>query len=121
MRAILAVLDPQDVGGALVGGQQVGAVRGRQHVGERVGAGEQADEVVIRRGAEDGGDDVVPGALGAELDAEAFGEEVEQPGGEGGDHRRVAAPAGACQPAFSVSAATARPNSGLAVLPVACG
>ena len=82
----------------------------------------QAGEVVIRRGAEDRGGDVVPGALGAELDAEPFGEEVEQPGGEGGDHRRVPG-AGRRLPAGSscFSAATARPNSGLAVLPVACG
>ena len=45
------------------------AVGRGQHGGERVGPGEQAGQVVVRRGAEDGGEDIVPGALGAKLDA----------------------------------------------------
>ena len=77
VRAVLFLLDAQDVGGAAVGGEQVGAVIGAEQGGDGVGAGEQADEIVVQPGAEHGGENVVAGALGAKLDAQAFGEEFQ--------------------------------------------
>ena len=58
--------------------EQVGAVRRGEEGGDRLGPRQQADEVVIRAGGEHGGQHVVPLALGAELDAEAVGDEFEQ-------------------------------------------
>ncbi len=75
--AVALFLDAQDVGGAAMGGQQVGAGVGFDEGAHGGGAAQQAVQVVIGGGAEHGGDDVVAGALGAELDAEAVGEEVE--------------------------------------------
>ena len=77
VRAVLAFLDAEDVGGATIGGQEVGSVVGREETRDGVGAGEEADDVVVGAGGEDGRENVVAGAFGAELDAQAVGEEVE--------------------------------------------
>jgi hypothetical protein len=47
----LPVLLPEDVGGALVAGVEVGAVLGADERLERVDAGEQADDVVLAASA----------------------------------------------------------------------
>ena len=78
MRAVLLFLDAQDVGGAAIGGEQVGAVFGAEQTSDRIAAGEQADEVVIQPGAEHGVQHVMPGAFGAQLHAQAFEQEAEQ-------------------------------------------
>ena len=56
-------------------GQQVGAVRAGHQAGHGLAAGEQAVEVVVGAGGKHGGEDVVAGALGAQLHAQALGEE----------------------------------------------
>ncbi len=76
MRAVALLLDAEDVRGAAVGGEQVGAVLGAEQGGERVGAGEEAHEVVVGAGSEHGGEHVVARAFRAELDAEAIGEKI---------------------------------------------
>ena len=74
----LPVLLLEDVGGALVAGEQVGAVLGADEGLERVDAGEQADEIVLAAEREDRVDQVVADAGFALLDLEAVGEELDE-------------------------------------------
>ncbi len=72
--AILLVLDAQDVLRALVGGEEGGAGFGFDEGAQGVGAGKDADDVVIV--ADGGADDVGAGALSAKLDAEAVEDKI---------------------------------------------
>ena len=67
----------EDVGGALVAGEQVRAVVGRDERLQRADAGEQADEVVLAAEREHRVDQIVTDAGLALLDFEAVGEEGE--------------------------------------------
>ena len=67
----------QDIRGALVAGEQVGAVLGPDERLQRADAGEQADEIVLAAEREHRVDQVVADAGFALLDLEAVGEEVE--------------------------------------------
>ena len=71
----------QDVGGALVAGEEVGAVLCGDEGLQRVDAGEQADEIVLATEREDGVDQVVADAGLALLDFEAVDEELKQGSG----------------------------------------
>ena len=68
----------EDVGGALGAGQQVLAVVGVEEFAERLDPADDQNEVVLTRQCEHGIDEVVAGALLAELDLQAVGEEGEQ-------------------------------------------
>src|SRR5208337_97335 len=76
--AVLALLDAQDVRGATIGGQQVGAVLAPEQRRDRRRPREQAHDVVVVAGREDGVQHVVPRSLGAQLNAHPLGEEPEQ-------------------------------------------
>ena len=79
--AVLLLLLGQDVGRALVAGEQVGAVVGGEEVLQGADAGDEQHEVVLAAELEAGVDDVVADALAAEVDLEAIGEEGEEIGG----------------------------------------
>jgi hypothetical protein len=68
----------EDIGGALVAGEQVLAVLGGHERLERVDAREQADEIVLAAEREHSVDQVVTDTGFALLDLEAVGEEVEE-------------------------------------------
>ena len=72
------LLDPHDVAGAAQRSQQVGAVVGREKRAERLGPGQQTDQIVLLGGGEHGADQVVahPGVL--EVHLEPVGEERQQ-------------------------------------------
>ena len=78
VRAVLLVLDAQDVRGAAGAGQQVLPLGAAEEGGDGVGSGQQSHQVVVGPCGEDSGQHVMPGALGTELDAEAVCDEVEQ-------------------------------------------
>jgi hypothetical protein len=73
----LLLLGAEDVGGALVAGQQIGPVVGGEEGGQGLDPAHDADEVVVAQ-SEDGGDEVVALALVAEEDGQAVGEEGDQ-------------------------------------------
>ena len=68
---------PEDVGGALVAGEEVGAFGSLDEGLEGPDPGEQPDEIVLAAEREDGVDQVVADPGFALLDLEAVGEEVE--------------------------------------------
>ena len=75
LRAV-PVLLLEDVGGALVGGKQVGAVLGGDEVLQRFHTSEKPHEIIFVPQREHGIDEVVPHARLALLDLEAVGEEL---------------------------------------------
>ena len=72
----------EDVGRALVAGEQIGAVGGADERLQRVDAGEQADEIVLPAEREHRVDQVVADAGFALLDFETVGKKVEQLDGQ---------------------------------------
>src|ERR1700688_653148 len=77
-RLVLRLLDAHDVGGALVGGQEIGAILAPEEGAKRLDAREQAHEIVLCARGEDRGDEIVPHALLAQMHLEAVGEEGEE-------------------------------------------
>ena len=75
--AVTFFLGAQDVGGAAVAGEQVLAVLGVEQPPERLDPPDDHQEVVLAGQSVDGVDQVVPGALVAQIDLEAVGEEVD--------------------------------------------
>ena len=67
----------EDVRGALIACEQVGAVVGRDEGLQRVDTGKQADEIILAAKREHRVDQVVANTGFALLDLEAVGEEVE--------------------------------------------
>ena len=70
----------QDIGRALVTGEQVGAVLGFHERLQRLHAGEQTDKIILAAEGEHGVDQIVANAGFALLDFQAVGEEVQQLG-----------------------------------------
>ena len=68
----------EDVGGALVAGEQVLAVLGVEEFAERLDAADDQDEIVLAVEREHGIDEIVPRALLAQLDFQAIGKEGKQ-------------------------------------------
>ncbi len=66
--AILALLGPQNVGGALVAGEEAAAVVGFEKGGERFDAVDDHEEIVLARKREHRIDEVVAGTLFAQVD-----------------------------------------------------
>ena len=77
--AVLLLLDPQNVRGALGAGEQILAVVGIEKFAERLDAANDHQEIVLAFKGEHGVDEIVPSALLAQLDFEAIGEEILQP------------------------------------------
>ena len=75
---VLLLLDAQDIGGALVAGEQVGAVFGSNEGLQGFDAGEQADEVVFAAECEHGVDQVVTDTGFTLLDFQAICKEIDQ-------------------------------------------
>ena len=73
----LALFDFEDVQGALVAGEQVLAVVGREEALQRLDAADDEDEVVLAAEREYGVDQIVPHAFVAQCDLQAIGEETE--------------------------------------------
>ena len=76
----MLLLDADDVGGALIAGQQIFAVVGVEEFSQRLDPADHQNEIVLAFQREHGIDQIVPGALLAELHLEAVGEEREQVG-----------------------------------------
>lgn len=68
----------QDIGGALVAGEQIGAILGRDEALQRLHPREQADQIILPAQREHRVDQVVTDAGLALLDLQAVGEEIEQ-------------------------------------------
>ena len=75
---VLLLLDADDVGGALVAGEQVLAVVGVEEFAQRLDPADDQHEVVLAFEREHGIDEIVPRALLAQLDFQAVGEEGEK-------------------------------------------
>ena len=75
IRAVLLLLDAEDVGGALVAGEQVLAVVGVEEFAERLDAADDQHEIVLAFEREHRVDEIVTRALLAQLDLQAVGEE----------------------------------------------
>ena len=76
--AVLLLLDADDVGGALIAGEQVLAVLGVEEFPQRLDAADDEQKIVLAFQREHGVDEIVPRALLAELDFQAVGEETQQ-------------------------------------------
>ena len=74
-RIVALFLDAQDVGGALVAGQQVFPILGVEKFAQRLDPADDEEQVVLAFEGEHGIDEIVAGTLLAELDLEAIGEE----------------------------------------------
>ena len=72
---VLLLLDADDVGGALVAGEQVLAVLGVEEFSQRLDAADDQQEVILAFERENGINKIVPSALFAELAFETVGEE----------------------------------------------
>jgi len=75
---VLFLLDPDDICGALVAGEQVLAVLAIEKFSQRLDAADDQHQIVLAFEREHGVNEIVPRALLAELDFEAIGEECEQ-------------------------------------------
>ena len=81
MRAVLALFDTQDIGGAAIGDQQIGAIRRaaagrpRRRIGPEGPTRSSSTSPVQSLGAEHGVQNVVACAIGAKLDDQAFDDE----------------------------------------------
>src|SRR5262249_48378379 len=73
---VLLLLDADDVGGALIAGEQILAVVGVEEFAQRLDAAHDEDEVVLAFERGHGINEVVPRALLAQLYLEAVGYEV---------------------------------------------
>ena len=69
MRPVFSALDANDVRGAAIGGEQIGALGAGEQPGHRAGAGQQPDDVVVRARCKHCRQHVVPRPLGAKLHA----------------------------------------------------
>ena len=84
------LLGLQDVGGALVAGQEVLAVVGGEKRSQSLDALDDEQQVVLTAEREDGVDEVEAGTLFAQLHLQPVGEEVEEIGRLAGVRRRAA-------------------------------
>ena len=75
---VLLLLDADDVGRALVAGEQIFAVLGVEEFSERLDAADDEKEIVLAFERKHGVDEIVPRTLLAELDFQAIGEESQQ-------------------------------------------
>ena len=75
---VLLLLDAEDVGGALVAGEQILAVLGVEEFAQRLDPADDEHEIVLAFEREHGIDQIVPRALLAQLDFQAVGEEGEK-------------------------------------------
>ena len=75
--AVLLLLDLEDIGGALVAGQQIGAVIGLEEGLQRLDPRHQPHQIVLMAEREHRVDQVVADALFLQRDFQAVGEEIQ--------------------------------------------
>ena len=75
---VLLLLDADDVGRALVAGEQILAVLGVEEFAQRLDPADDEQEIVLAFQREYGIDEIVPRALLAQLHFEAVGEELKK-------------------------------------------